>query len=105
MKQSFSMLGICAKRLDQIEELRKSENNRLRQIQEGEAGPVVLMVRDANTIAGLSEEMEYLESLAVKALEAEMKKHPLWEWCQETKGIGAKTLGRFFGRSWRRCLH
>lgn len=37
------------------------------------------------------------EKAVVKRLERSMKDHPLGPWCESTKGVGLKTLGRLIG--------
>lgn len=96
------ILGTLAATVSDLEDIRISLSNRLYSLTHGEQDadgvlrtyglpdddPAVLAVQE------LLEGAQRLEKAAVKALEKRMKKHVLYKWVEDNKGIGAKSAAR-----------
>lgn len=99
------VLRIAAEIVDDMEAVRKANENRLRQLTRTEADkdgehrgfglttdhPGVLR------LTALIEAQKQAEELAIKNLEKELKDHPLWPWVSATPGVGAKQFARLLG--------
>lgn len=99
------VLRVAAEIVDDMESVRKANDNRLRQLtrigpdKDGrhrgfgltEDHPGVLR------LAALIDAQKDAEKLAIVNLQKELKDHPLWEWCQATSGVGAKQFARLLG--------
>lgn len=86
------LLSIAADIVDDIEAAREGAASRRRSLIEtknaGPKDPPVLILD--SIMAGLAD----VEKEAVKALEDEMKRHPLGPWIRSTRGLGMKSSGR-----------
>jgi len=95
-------LYVLASMVDDLEQVRKAADNRIRQLTRCEADedgevrghclpddhPVVIKLRKT------FDEVVTAESSSVKALEYAMKNHPLGVWVKNQNGLGMKTIAR-----------
>lgn len=95
-------LCLLSDSLDDIEGLRIATENRVRALTRDEAdsdGEVRGLGLDARspevaTAMGMLDTMKSLEREATKALQREVRKSPLYEWVQRSRGIGEKQAAR-----------
>jgi hypothetical protein len=112
------LLGLLADAVDDLESMRKSNENRLRTLTDtSEYGfgfsidhPDVLKM--ANLVAALNTKSEVLkatgfdtsgmrrglEQQAILDLQSVMRAHPLWQWAKPLTGVGEKQFARLFAR-------
>lgn len=98
-------LALAADTVDDIEDVRKATANRLRILttdqpdEDGvmrgfgypETHPAV------SSLAAFLELIESAEKMAVGNLEKLLRKHPLYKWSKQHRGIGDKQIGRLLG--------
>lgn len=96
------VLHMLATGLDDIEKAKNAQANRYRQLtrtatdKDGEERGFGLDETDP-AVKALAIQLETLTQLntgMTKALEKQLKKHPLWPWIEAQKGLGAKTTAR-----------
>lgn len=98
----YPILGVAAEVLDDLERVKNANANRLRQLtrtcldKDGLKRGLGLTTDhpDVLRLAKLVHRLEDDNTEATKNLEAVMKAHPLYPWCQSMKGVGPKTLAR-----------
>lgn len=96
---------VLANQLDDLEGLRQAQDNRIRILttcsvdKDGEVRGFGMSM-DAPTVKdllALQEGTKQLEHENVLKLQKAMRKHPLWQWAKQQKGVGEKTLARLLG--------
>jgi len=96
------VLAMTAKSLDDVEDLRIAAENRLRALtrdeadKDGEIRGLGLSPEhpDVKTATAILANIQELEVRQTKALESQMKSHPLFNWVKDSKGVGAKQGAR-----------
>lgn len=88
----WTVLGIAAEQLDDLERVRIATENRLRALTT-EYG-LDLGHPGVRAVSEMADRLAADEQQAVKNLEMVMKEHPLAEWCKSTPGVGMKQLAR-----------
>lgn len=94
-------LHLLVNAVDDLEAVRIATENRYRTLTERDAskGGFGLLESDKVVIATKkqAEALRAVEHEAVKALERQMKQHPLASWIKITPGLGLKTVARLLG--------
>lgn len=95
---AYDEIGLLAERVNQLEQLRIADENRVRSIRQsieatGDAREDLL-----DSILSVNTEIKALESRAVKELQKSLRSVPgISDWVKQTPGLGEKTVGRFIG--------
>lgn len=90
------LLGLLADVVDDLEGVRKANENRLRTLTDtSEYGfGLTLDNPDVARLAQLVNRIKTSEADAIKQLQRTMRRHPLWPWAKDIKGVGEKQFAR-----------
>lgn len=88
-------LTLAADMVDDLEEVRKAADNRLRALTTDHG--LTPHNPDVQRLAALAEEVAGIEKRAVKNLQLAMRAHPLGDWQRSRKYVGEKQLARLLG--------
>lgn len=91
MSAHDSLLLILADAVDDLERLRIAGENRSRSLAEVKG---LALSPEREVMDSIVGDLLILEKQAVRTLERAMRAHPLGPWQRDTKGVGAKQLGR-----------
>jgi hypothetical protein len=98
-------LRLSADVVDDLENVRNANQNRLRQLTRAEADSdgkhrgfgLPTDHPDVRRLEALVEALDDSLDMAIKNLERVMRSHPLWTWAQPITGVGAKQFARLLG--------
>lgn len=88
--------------VDDFEEVRKANSNRLKMLTRNEpdkdgkfrGGNYSTNSPEVERLEYYVEQLKMAEDRAIKDLEAQLRRNPLYKWAQDAKGVGAKQLAR-----------